>query len=368
MGKKGDWRNVNFTFGGGGRDSRRTQRGQDQRGPQRQGGPPRAGRANQQEEPPGIPYPLPKETRELLARPQVRTQNFGLAMQRYIRYESNWLMRQEQQKEVLTGLVTPSDDPAKQSTQAVLGGCHKRLELLLDSYKALGWCTGGPCQYGVQWRMVVGLGSASVLEGSGMTLHPIYGFPYIPGSSVKGLCQSVALREIWENRGEKAFEELGINGLDGKLGVGDLKNLNEMIDKSGLSRGQKDELKKDLERFHRIFGSQNQKGSFVFLDAIPDSFPKMEVDIVNVHYGDYYQEGKAPADYLSPSPVYFLTVARGTTFHFYLAARKLGDGASADDDMKTVLGWLKTGLEDYGIGGKKAAGYGELMIEHESSD
>src|SRR5437588_10451823 len=51
----------------------------------------------------------------------------------------------------------------------------------------------------VRGRMVVGLGSESVLEAS-ICLHRTYGVPYIPGSALKGLAASYAhhyLGEQW---------------------------------------------------------------------------------------------------------------------------------------------------------------------------
>jgi len=41
----------------------------------------------------------------------------------------------------------------------------------------------------LSWRLVVGLGAASVYETS-MTLHHIYGIPYLPGSAIKGITRS----------------------------------------------------------------------------------------------------------------------------------------------------------------------------------
>src|SRR5205823_13656006 len=43
----------------------------------------------------------------------------------------------------------------------------------------------------VNGRMIVGLGSESVLEAS-ISLHRTYGIPYIPGSALKGLAVSYA--------------------------------------------------------------------------------------------------------------------------------------------------------------------------------
>ena len=49
--------------------------------------------------------------------------------------------------------------------------------------------------------MVVGLGGESVYETS-ITLHHIYGIPYIPASSIKGVVRSWIITEVF---GEKSI-------------------------------------------------------------------------------------------------------------------------------------------------------------------
>src|SRR5205085_8112131 len=56
----------------------------------------------------------------------------------------------------------------------------------------------------VKGRMIVGLGSESVLETS-ISLHRTYGVPYIPGSALKGLAANYAslrLDEDWQKGGK----------------------------------------------------------------------------------------------------------------------------------------------------------------------
>lgn len=53
-----------------------------------------------------------------------------------------------------------------------------------------------------QSRLIVGLGSSHVLETS-ITLQHIYGIPYIPSSSLKGVCRMIA---FWEIAEKKYFE------------------------------------------------------------------------------------------------------------------------------------------------------------------
>ncbi|MEO0253780.1 MAG: type III-B CRISPR module RAMP protein Cmr6, partial [candidate division WOR-3 bacterium] len=59
----------------------------------------------------------------------------------------------------------------------------------------------------VQSRLIVGLGSSHVLETS-ITLHHIYGVPYIPASALKGVCRMVAFWKIAESKGILTNENL----------------------------------------------------------------------------------------------------------------------------------------------------------------
>ena len=45
------------------------------------------------------------------------------------------------------------------------------------------------CEGTIDWRLIVGLGNESVYDTS-MTLHHVYGIPYIPASAVKGVVRS----------------------------------------------------------------------------------------------------------------------------------------------------------------------------------
>jgi CRISPR-associated protein Cmr6 len=163
------------------------------------------------------------------------------------------------------------------------------------------------------WRLIVGLGATHVLETS-VTLHRVYGFPFIPGSGLKGMT--------------RAYVELV------------------------LGKSEED------DDFRCIFGSQQkgreQAGDVIFFDAIPTQVPRLKLDVMNPHYSEYYRGGSTPpADWLSPVPVYFLTVER-TPFLFALAARQ----KEANGLVVTVSAWLKAALSELGVGAKTATGYG----------
>ncbi len=163
------------------------------------------------------------------------------------------------------------------------------------------------------WRMVVGLGGESVLE-TDLTLHHLYGIPYIPGSALKGLTRAYVTGEVYPSK--------------------DIDHDNEVV--------------------KRIFGTQKEAGTVIFFDAMPiDGRATFVLDIMNSHYPNYYGEKKLPTNDQNPNPVTFLTVAN-TSFMFALASRR----PEYEQDARDAMGWLKTALEKYGVGGKTNAGYG----------
>lgn len=200
---------------------------------------------------------------------------------------------------------------------ALLTQYHRRRELLLAD------CSGHAERFQTSWRFVSGLGMGHVLE-TGFVWHRVLGVPYLPGSSVKGLVRAWA----------------------------------EMSDKETATRlfGPKDEgptRKPDT-------------GDLIVFDAVPVTKPELEVDIMNPHYAPYYgdRDGKTPpADYHSPRPIFFLTVAPGAVFSFAFGLRRGCGGSKADVD--TVFRFLSEALDTLGAGGKTAVGYGFMTRERD---
>lgn len=194
----------------------------------------------------------------------------------------------------------------------------EKIELIEQSFKERGWKTIR-IELKPAWRLAVGLGGASVYETS-ITLHHIYGIPYIPASAVKGVLRAFII--------EKHFG------------------------------GNEDKAQKN-EDFSFVFGTggdEGNKGSVIFFDAFPLKVPKIVVDIMNPHYPDYYNGSAPPADYQSPVPIYFLTV-EDTPFGFMIATKKEKD--IFNENIKIFLEEnLKMALLEKGIGAKTSLGYG----------
>jgi CRISPR-associated protein Cmr6 len=172
------------------------------------------------------------------------------------------------------------------------------------------------------WRVVVGHGENSVHESS-LTFSPTYGVPVWPGSSLKGVAAAQA-------RAEGAP-------------IGDMVRL------FGSPRPDA----KDLDP---------ERGGVVVLDAIPATAPKLVVDVLTSHVQPYYNEVNAkgttvstpPAEYHNPVPVRFLAVA-ATTFQTTLIG--------SQTDVRDFKSFLERAVDDLGLGGKTAAGYGYCEIE-----
>lgn len=198
--------------------------------------------------------------------------------------------------------------------------------------------------------LITGIGQPHPNE-VGMVFDHTLGIPYIPASSVKGMVRFSHLLEIMNNLRHEFIRK----DEDG-----------EYIDES---------IKETLIPY--IFGGEldgndgmeaiKLRGKVIFLDAYPEKVPELHLDIMNPHYGEYYadESGKIPpADYLSPNPIKFLTVKKGTKFVFRTILTKNRD----EEDMgleKYVKKALKRALEIEGIGAKTSVGYGRFKIYEE---
>ena len=171
-----------------------------------------------------------------------------------------------------------------------------------------------------EWRLIAGLGRKGMLE-VGFTFNR-YGFPCLPGSSVKGLARAYALLEIAKALGEKKFKheekskekDSPLNKLEDAL----LEDVESKFEKAFDVFQPSHDAKQMARAFRAIFGTTGNAGKVIFFDAIPSETCALDLDIMNPHYPDYYKEGsnEPPANWQSPIPVYFLAIAPGSEFHF----------------------------------------------------
>ena len=176
-------------------------------------------------------------------------------------------------------------------------------------------------------RLVVGLGYQHPLE-TGFLFDWTSGLPVIPGSSLKGITRSYV--EDWD-------EEIFKNENKEKT-IGD------------------------------IFGTPAKAGKIIFFPAYPAAGGVtkhfFELDVMTPHYMPYYSDPdhNPPADWYSPNPVKFLTVAPEIEFTFRIADRC--DFSNQNSELLTkAASLLKYALTIRGVGAKTNVGYGWFKEE-----
>lgn len=195
-------------------------------------------------------------------------------------------------------------------------------------------------------RLLIGA-KENVLE-AGLVLHPLYGFPYIPGSAIKGLAVAGYLHK---------------HGL-----VASVPSVELCTSKLGELARQRPDLftKAHVEQIGRLFGVPAVKqydlgskgGSVVFIDAWPEPGSLngiLDMDAWTVHYKDYYKDNRPtlPGDDQSPNPLLQLVVGKGATFRFCLVPTHRAHASAA----KQAAVYLQYGLEHLSIGAKPDYGF-----------
>jgi CRISPR-associated protein Cmr6 len=246
------------------------------------------------------------------------------------------------------------------------------------------------------WRLVVGTATNPALE-TGLTLHPLLGVPYLPGSAVKGLAHHVAEAELAERLGvpleeppddetmppappteEGALTKLLDAAARVRAVFGSLVVDRATDSRSGRPRGPHTGVsvlrawQRDREALAPAVRSQIRDlleptgGAVCFYDAVPvpgSAEAVAEVDVMTPHYPDYYSSkgGSPPSDDQDPRPVTFLAVAPGVELAFPFRVRRtpaLAERLTSEQAAELAERWLLHGLTTWGAGAKTAAGYG----------
>lgn len=236
-----------------------------------------------------------------------QTSHAGLWYDKFCdQWRNDWTLPAEQKVQWIRAVV----DGVRVGDATVLSEFTGRQQRMVEGL-------GGMClPFRNESRFVTGLGREHPVE-NGFAWHPTLGTPYIPGSSIKGLLRAWAI-------------------LDGQVDAADkILGCQESPD-----------------------GANGQVGMVILFDAIPLVPVKLEVDVMTPHYADYYGNGDAPGDWLSPVPIPFLAVAAGTPFQFGVAPRT----AVGKEHLELIAEWLKDALQWLGAGAKTAVGYGRFEL------
>lgn len=262
------------------------------------------------------------------------------------------------------------------------------------------------------WRLVIGWATNPALE-TGLTLHRFYGFPYIPGSSVRGLAHRVAEQELVEGTDSvppfddralatspppaliASLEQAAlVRAIFGSLHLRcpDQSDLTETAlerlevwdERLSELEEPSNEWKSVLELLKLLCGSENLGGAVRFFDAVPTAASllgesPLQIDVLTPHYSSYYRNPANPPSDVKRggdvNPLKFLSVRPGLEFEFRVRVR-IPDSASdeaakqqvtslgsrkADEIRQLVADWLCRGIQDLGIGAKTTAGYGYLI-------
>ena len=263
---------------------------------------------------------LPQSTRNLLGEIRVEHRHAGLQLDKL-----SSAGKQENQRAALEAVTcTRGDKP-------LLRTLIERRNIMLDALGAarLPMTTRGP--------LTLHLSRSGALENAGIALHPVYGFVYLPGSSVKGLVRSWA-ETVWapaQDDKEKAWRQIeeAFGWISGS---------------ERHKRGWRPDIVASPE------GAST--GRLIFHDAYPLHWPRLTLDVINNHHLKYYAGEDDPGDWENPILVYFLAIGGGEKFEFAISDRK-----SADHNLLDLAcGWLRDALTVEGAGAKTAAGYGRF--------
>jgi len=259
-------------------------------------------------------YILPRDTLAAFEAGQGHCQNPGLLFERYVPL----IGREEGDKAKALNAVRS----CRQNREALTAYQERWAALAVD----LGAKTPAPEPFRMttEWRFVTGFGRKGALE-VGFHFHPLYGFPVIPGSGLKGLARAWAVQG--EGKSEDDPDVITVFG-------------------SGPQTGEP--------------ASQGQAGQAIFFEAVPDAPIALELDVLTPHYPDYYRpsDREPPGNWQSPIPVLFLVVPAGARFWFAVGWR----GTPNAEAQGLAVDWLKKGLAELGGGAKTSAGYGYWRV------
>lgn len=272
--------------------------------------------------------PIPDETKDLLK--NSKTVNFGLYSPRMTEWmykeTINNKTKKKEKEEYATVKNNISDLMIKskilyENIEVFIAKKNKLLNSFLVAAKENGYMVYEKTMY-TKTPFISGLGSGHPTE-TGMILDRNLGVPYIPASSVKGVCRlAYAINNV----------EPGNSTIDDSI-------------------------------FEKYFGSTSDKnpkrGEVIFLDVYPSEKPELKLDIMNPHFQKYYNgdnDNTKPLENEDPVPINFLVVSEGCGFTFR-CLYKLSENEKKED----IEAFFETAFEKVGFGGKTAVGYGRFQ-------
>lgn len=302
------------------------------------------------------PIPIPKTSADAWHRYKNESlaQNPGLIFERFMP-DASKMNREDAKKQGLVAVISS----AEKIDQKLLADWNERYRKMVEAAKGR-WFT-----LKTEGQLIVGLGKGGPFE-VGFTFHS-YGFPIIPGSSLKGLANAWSFLLIAEKLGvpPNLWSDLEkiLAAQENQKQLETLLKKAELPANAPIHQGGLAAAGELPDQWRHIFGTQDRAGQVIFFDAIPTNTPILELDIMNPHYPDYYSDKGSktpPTDWQNPNPILFLTVKPNTEFHFGLGWRR---GQADEALLNTAQNWLEQGLVELGAGAKTSAGYGYFQLE-----
>lgn len=287
--------------------------------------------------------------------------NFGLLFNKFLQYRQNQNLLEPVVKQDRKLLISDYQKSKKQ-TADLLEQRHLQQAAYCQAMEKAGWQS-----FIVHAKLtspfVSGLGMAHPTE-TGLVLDHTSGMPYIPAASQKGVLRvAYLINTLCDDKGNwLPMEELFARDI-----VRDEKN--RKTEKMEIC-WQEDDSSKTL------FGSGGDKdalaGQVMVLDAYPLAPPELGEEILNPHYGDYYQQKKnrsgdvrGPSEDQSPIPIKFLVVKSGADFVFRVLLRTpFANAKTKEQDALIHLleKSLHRAITEEGMGAKTALGFGRFEI------
>lgn len=267
---------------------------------------------------------IPKDSNDVIDSDLNGCENLNLLLNKFPIFDENM------KADIKSNYKYISNKKWKENYEHISKVYLERIRKLLDDFRSENYLIEKR-KYELNWRLAIGIGEASVYETS-IKLHYIYGFPFIPASTFKGTIRSWVINNYFDGKEDKALNDEFISYVFGSP-------------------------KKDM--------LEEQGGNIIFFDVNPICYPNIELDIINTHYSDYYQNGMAspPGDYSNPNLVNFLTV-NNTIFEFNYGYDSNFDFNSLKNTKfqsnicEVINKWIDEALNYQGIGAKTSVGYG----------
>lgn len=286
---------------------------------------------------------LPKDTLEALDQIKFKVDNYALAQNHYFYQEK----KNKKLEPLIYHLIPKAKDNNSKTKEKPKNNQKKEIEeqlLIPASMELLNKINTKNIQiakaffnknytvisYRPDVALMIGLGGESPYDSFPvMALHPIYGIPYLPASTIKGVLRSFYIIEKFDGKEDKAMENeefVRIFGCDAK-------------ESDGIER-------------------KARKGDIIILDAYPQEQSSFYYEKFTPHYSDYYKTPthggrKPPSDDGKTNPLSFPAI-RDTNFQIIFGFRKKQE----ESNMEELKPMLLKALLYLGIGGKTAIGYG----------